>query len=563
MLLQKLKEYNDRLNKLEPVPPMYQKKTVPWLVNVDMEGNLLGFISTSGGGKKDKGKEFIVPHPGARTSNVKPGLLVDKAEYVLGIYKDQNTQNRHLSFVEIVGDCAEATGEKAVTAVYKFLVSMSQRNLPIPVPEEIKTNTIVALTVNGEMPADLTSVQKFWSKKNITVPDDNHDRGAQCIICGSLCTPVSPHPISIKPIPGGQSSGLAIISANKAAFESYGLENSLIAPTCRDCAEAYAKGANELLRKDKNTSLVLGPLVYIFWTKEDLDLPLLLLFSQPRPDPEQVKKLLTTASAGRHYDAVDDNVFYAAALSASNARVTVRDWLQTTVGTVRQNMSHWFQLQRLVAEDGGEGEPIGVYALAASLYRNRDASKQMTPNVPKVILEAALKGGPLPYWLLYQAIRRNKAEQKVTRTRLTLIKMVILSKYNEQKEDYLVELDRNNVNPAYLCGRLLAELENIQRAAIKLNTTLVERFYATASSAPASVFGSLLRLAQAHLAKLSKQKPGLYVVLQQRLEEIQSKLVIFPRVLKMEEQGLFALGYYHQRAYSRIQKLKPDDKLVS
>ena len=553
MLLQRLKEYYDRLNKLEPVPPMYQKKTVPWLVELDLEGNLLGFVSTGESGKKYKGKELIVPHPGARTSNVKPGLLADKAEYVLGIYKDQVTADRHQSFVDLVGDCLEATGEKTVMAVYKFLVSWSKGYIPIPVPEEIKSNTIVAFSVNGQMPADLPSVQNFWSKKNTIVSGVAQDSGSQCIICGSHCTPVSPHPISIKPIPSGQSSGLAMISANKAAFASYGLENSFIAPTCHDCAEAYAKGANALLRKDKNTSLVAGPLVYIFWTQEDLDLPLLSLISQDKPDPGQVKNLLTTTAAGRHDEPKDDHPFYAAALSASNARVVVRDWLETRVGAVRKNLSHWFQMQRLVADNGGEGEPIGVYALAASLYRSGDAAKQMTPNVPKVIMEAALKGGPLPYWLLYQAVKRNKAEQKVTRTRLALIKMVILSKYNEQKGDYLVELNSNNVNPAYLCGRLLAELENIQRAAIKPNITFVERFYATASSAPASAFGSLLRLAQAHLAKLRKQKPGIYMILQQRLEEIQSKIAVFPRVLKLEEQGLFALGYYHQRAYARNQ----------
>lgn len=116
-----------------------------------------------------------------------------------------------------------------------------------------------------------------------------------------------------------------------------------------------------------------------------------------------------------------------------------------------------------------------------------------------------------------------------------------------------MELDKNNLNPAYLCGRLLAELENIQKAAIRPNLTFVERYYATASTAPASVFGTLLRLSQAHLARLRKQKPGLYMVLQQRLEEIQSRIAVFPKVLKLEEQGLFALGYYHQRAYTRNQ----------
>lgn len=553
MLLQRLKEYNDRLNMHNPVPSMYQKKHVPWLVELDLEGNLLGFAST-GEGKKDKGKVFIVPHPGARTSNVKPGLLADKAEYVLGIYKDRVTADRQQSFVDLVAKCMEATGEKAVMAVYKFLISMQRDGLAIPAPTEIKPNTLVAFTVNGQMPSDLLPVQDFWRNKNTgSAGGEDHNHSDQCIICGSHCTPVSPHPVTIKPIPNGQTSGLAIVSANKAAFESYGLENSLIAPTCRDCAEAYAKGANELLRKDKNTSLVVGPLVYIFWTEKGLDLPLISLISQARPDPGQVKELLAATSSGHHDEAFHDDYFYAAALSANNARVAVRDLLETRVGTVHKNLARWFEMQRLVAENGGEGEPIGVYALAASLYRFGDASRQMTPNVPKVILEAALKGAPLPYWLLYQAVKRNKAEQKVTRTRLALIKMVILSKYNERQEDDLVELDSNNVNPAYLCGRLLAELENIQKAAIKPNITFVERFYATASSAPASVFGTLLRLSQANLAKLRKQKPGQYLVLQQRLEEIQSKIAAFPRVLKLEEQGLFALGYYHQRAYTRNQ----------
>jgi CRISPR-associated protein Csd1 len=116
---------------------------------------------------------------------------------------------------------------------------------------------------------------------------------------------------------------------------------------------------------------------------------------------------------------------------------------------------------------------------------------------------------------------------------------------------YLVELDKGNTNPAYLCGRLLAELEAIQRASINPKATIVDRFYGSASTAPASVFGNLMRGTQAHLAKLRKEKPGLAVVFQKRLEEIQSGLMGFPRVLTMEEQGLFALGYYHQRVYDR------------
>ena len=72
-------------------------------------------------------------------------------------------------------------------------------------------------------------------------------------------------------------------------------------------------------------------------------------------------------------------------------------------------------------------------------------------------------------------------------------------------------LDSSNDDPAYLCGRLFALLEAVQRAAIPgTNTTITDRFFGTASSAPASVFGRLLRGAQAHLNKLRKEKRGTY-----------------------------------------------------
>ncbi len=543
MLLKRLKEYNERL---EPMPPNYVKRPVPWLIELDDRGNFLGFTSTSDGSKKNKGKEFVIPDVGVRSSNIKPGLLTDKAEYVLNVNKNQK---KHQAFIDLVKECAEKTAEPSVAAVYKFLTTQNIEALTLP--KEIKADTFIAFTVGGTMPTDLASVKKFWADSNAVVGD-----GAakyQCVVCGKSCVPVKNHP-KVKPIPYGQSAGLTVISANSAAYESYGLERSNTAPTCQSCAEGYAKGANALLKKGSDSSLAVGPIVYIFWTKEDVEVPFLNLLTQPKPDPAQVKALLSSAYSGQQYNALDDQAFYAAALSAGNARVVVRDWLETTVGRAKANLARWFQLQKLIDYSGEGFQPLGVFELAASLYRT---AKEIKPNIPKAVLRPALKGGQLPYWLLYQAVRRNRAEQKVTRARLALIKMVLLSKYQNIKEDYLVQLDTNNNNPAYLCGRLLAELESIQKAAINPNSTIVERYYGTASSSPASVMGHLLKGAQAHLAKLRKEKPWLQVIFQQRLEEIQSRLSAYPKVLNLEEQAYFALGYYHQRADDR--KTKPKE----
>lgn len=117
----------------------------------------------------------------------------------------------------------------------------------------------------------------------------------------------------------------------------------------------------------------------------------------------------------------------------------------------------------------------------------------------------------------------------------------------------MAELDQTNVQPAYLCGRLLAVLDRIQGLAIKgANTGIVDKFYGSASSAPASVFGTLMHGAQAHMGKLKRDMPGAHHRLEEQLEAIALPLREFPKTLTLEEQGLFALGFYHQRAADRL-----------
>lgn len=119
------------------------------------------------------------------------------------------------------------------------------------------------------------------------------------------------------------------------------------------------------------------------------------------------------------------------------------------------------------------------------------------------------------------------------------------------------QLQPDHPSTAYHCGRLLAVLESIQRNSSdgKLNTTLIDRFYGTASSAPASVFGNLLRGAQPHLAKMRKnnRRKGAAYALEQEMIDVIDKIPAFPSTLVAKEQAVFALGYYHQRAHDRAQ----------
>lgn len=120
----------------------------------------------------------------------------------------------------------------------------------------------------------------------------------------------------------------------------------------------------------------------------------------------------------------------------------------------------------------------------------------------------------------------------------------------------MVRLDRDNTDPAYLCGRLLAVLEKAQRDALgEVNASVTDRFFGTASAAPASAFGTLMRGVRSHLAKLERDKRGAYFAREEELEEIISRMPSagFPPTLTPREQGIFSIGYYHQRAFTRAQ----------
>ena len=105
---------------------------------------------------------------------------------------------------------------------------------------------------------------------------------------------------------------------------------------------------------------------------------------------------------------------------------------------------------------------------------------------------------------------------------------------------------------AYHCGRLFAELEQIQKDAIPgINAGISDKFFGAASSAPASVFGLLLAGARDHLGKLRRSREGAYFGAEKRLEEIMAEIKDFPLTLPLREQALFSLGYYHHRAAKR------------
>lgn len=551
MLIKRLVEYTERLD----LPPaMYAEIPVKWLIELTIEGKFLGFTKTTSGKKNDRGLEQLVPTL-TRSVAIKPKLLCDNGEYVLGLARPNSKQERvdecHAAFKTLVLQCAEVTKESSVLAVQHFLFHFFPANLNMP--DDFSVADSIMFRVDNILPVDLLSVRKFWATYTVG-SDTDQPESMHCLVCNKYRPPTDRMPIKIKRIPEGQTAGTTLVSANRQAFESYGLHASLIAPMCHECAELHAKAINELI-KDKNTSIFLGPIVYVFWTKKENNISWANLLTKPQA--EDVQRLLSGGFTGQSA-IVEDDAFYATAFSASGGRAVTRDWLETTVPAARERLARWFSLQLIVNPDGVASDPISISRLAASLLpkmrkdKTVNISKNLPPSIARVLISSVFHGGSMPDWVLSRAIARNRIEQAVTRPRAALIKMVLLSTKHHVKEDNMVKLDNELKDPGYLCGRLLAVLESIQSAALgKTNTTVTGRFYGTASSAPASVFPRLMRGAQAHLGKLKTIKPAWHGALQRKIEEVTTDLPGFPLVLNMRAQGLFALGYYHQRAADR------------
>lgn len=111
-----------------------------------------------------------------------------------------------------------------------------------------------------------------------------------------------------------------------------------------------------------------------------------------------------------------------------------------------------------------------------------------------------------------------------------------------------VNEDCNDI--AYVLGRIFSVLERIQLEASNrtIKTTIRDRYFNSACATPALIFPILLKLKNSHMKKLERDKIGIKVILENEISYLMEKLPTqLPKQLTLEEQGQFALGYYHQQ----------------
>jgi len=396
-----------------------------------------------------------------------------------------------------------------------------------------------------------------------------------CSVCGKSDFPVlnQPHGM-IKRVPDGQTAGCALVSYNEKAFESYDLKGNDNSSICTNCAKNYVEGLNWLLAngsekiiEDKNGKSKsqfsysnrknLGSdTATIYWTREEESIDDINLLDNP--DPGEITKLFDSVSQGdkRPVKGIKTNQFYSCTLSGAAARIAIRDWIEISLDDSRNNIALWFR--EIAIRAYGETRYAPLYALARAGHNTKSSNDPTNARVATQLWNAALKKSVPPLWILTAILKRirftentedGQTKDSVTPERAALIRF-ILNRNTKNRELMVKEQnDPNDKSPALVCGKIFAVMESIQRAAQgkDLNAGIRERFFSFASTSPAPAFGRLMKLSQNHISKLKHEKPGLAVLLDRQLQELCSIIDRFPAIFSLEEQGQFALGYYHQK----------------
>jgi CRISPR-associated protein Csd1 len=531
--------------------------------------------------KKPLPRLLSVPQPEKRTVAVKANFLWDKSSYVLGVSAgSKRSEQEHLAFKTLHQQQLAGSDDPGLQALLRFLESWSppqfaqEAHFVRHAESLLDANLVFRLDGDRAYLHERAAARQLWSQLQA------HSEAAStgmCLVSGQRAALARLHP-AIKGVNDAQSAGASIVSFNLDAFTSYGKQQGENAPICEQAAFAYTTALNHLLRRDAGNRqrLQIGDSTVVFWAQghaqdnaaqaEEL---MALLLGLQVSDAQATQRLhdvlaqIGQARPLRELDSrLDDRIrIHVLGLAPNAARLSIRFWETQSLGLFVQWLAEHYR--DLELQPPAWRQPPSPHYLAmqvAPFYDGKPKAEDVPPQLAGELSRAILAGTRYPRSLLAAIVMRLRADGQISPLRVALCKAVLAREAREArldrqqalsttKEEPPVSLDPGHTDPGYLLGRLFSTLENVQRAALgtQLNATIRDRYYGAASATPAGVFPVLLRNAQNHMSRLRKDKPGLAVALEKEIGQIVDLLPSsLPRSLRLESQGRFAIGYYHQ-----------------
>ena len=556
MMLQALIEYAERKGLGDAD---FASADIRWEIPLDAKGKLCGgpiALTEDATAKKPLPKKMLRPYtsPNELNQGDKSHFLCDTLERCVQMLDEKSPPARrvqHGYFKMLLQQTAAAIPEvqPQVSAVLAFL--NDEEGIAALLAQLTKAKAKVSdnaiFTVDGMNLLQNNGIKQFWRERRKAANAITARSQRVCIATGEL-TETLDTTEKITGVPGGLAMGTNLISFDKDAFCSYGLKQAQNGALSALAELKIRSALNTLIQRSK-ARLVFNDTIHLHWTREEMPVP------DPMDNiisanPEAIASLLLAVKNGSKYIGLEASRYYCMSLSGNGARIVVRDWLELTVPEVAQNIADWFEDLSIIDPNGVDTKRD--FKFGALLYGMvRAEIDELPPALAAQLLYCALRGRShrLPQTALAAALRRQQLDQedKLKPARIAIIK-TCLNRSPEPNHIHMTEaLNPDNKDAAYLCGRLFAVFDRLQYLALGgVNAGVVERFYASASTTPAIVMGRLFRNAQFHLAKAND---GAAENVRKDFESLSTALGNeFPPSLSLEQQGRFALGYYHQKA---------------
>ncbi|MFY2559079.1 type I-C CRISPR-associated protein Cas8c/Csd1 [Corallococcus terminator] len=541
--------------------PLYETKAVDFQIRLSPEGKFLGLVPTQN--ERGKGLPLSIPRIPQRRVNIAAGFLVDNPKYVLAHDVEEPSERgdkagkgpaRFAAFLSLVQEANASIDVPELRAVELFLVNAASREQVVAArsAKDWTGSELFAFSVGDAttLVHQHPTVRSWWEKRGA----ERASQGALglCLVTGMPSVLAETHYV-LKNVPNAQAAGASLVSFNAPAFESHKLKQGSNAPISQQAALGYVLALNDLLRKSEERryrqGIQLGEdSVLVFWTNSSAEQESLLL-NWADPTEETLRRFIEAPFRGLEPGALDERSFYSVTLAGNSGRVAVRDWFQTSVGDVKRNLRRYFDDLRL--GEAKTDQPIPVWRLLKAV--EAPSGKGLSPDLATRMMGAALRGQPFPRQLLSASLDRlrlppadGKLEREQLRLRVALIKATLIRSHAFSQE-VTVSLDKNNRLQPYVLGRLFAVLERLQAVALgsDLNSTIRDRYFASASRTPALAFSRLLPLSIHHAAKAGDEGRWLERTKSEVMALVEPDFL--PSVFDLNAQGLFAVGYYHQR----------------
>ena len=581
MILQALTAYYEalvRLGKLDR--PGWNKAKVSYALELDTDGNLLRIHSLREDrvqGKKTVSvpAEMTVPAPVKRSSGIRANFLCDNASYLLGI-DDKGKPERSADCFEAAKELHLTLLEGADSICAQAVCSFFRKWIPgkaadrlkrDPSYEDVLKGANLVFLVGDQYAQTDHAVEKLWQAAYDSTEDAPETDLDRCLVTGETVVSEKIHP-SIKGIPGAQSSGAALISFNAPSFCSYGKEQNLNAPVGKYAAFAYTTALNYLIA-DREHRKLFGDTTVVYWAEtgeteyQDVFSALMDCSGENMTDQDlnAVMQKLSQGS-GLQWNNIPlnpKNRFYILGISPNAARLSVRFFQQDTFGAFVSNLYQHILRTELVPDRKAESKMIPLWRLIKATVNENSRDKAAPPKMEGETLRAILSGGRYPATLYQQVQLRLKADRNPTWERMAIVKAFLLRNSNDEsiKEGMTVQLNEQTTYQPYLLGRLFAVLEAIQEKANPgINSTIKDKYFSSASATPGVVFPTLLNLKDKHLKKLDG---GVRVYFDKQVSDLMAKMTEdYPKHLSLQDQGVFQLGYYHQK-HKRFEKKNQEE----